>query len=247
MNSYVGTSGYSYKEWKGSFYPKDIVAADMLTYYAERFKTVEINNTFYRMPTERVLVQWAEQVPGSFTFALKASRRITHLKRLQNVEDEVTYLLQTVSALGDKLGPMLFQLPPNSKKDMDRLEAFLELLPKRLRAAMEFRNRSWYDEEVFQALRARNVALVTADADDGEDPEIVPTADWGYLRLRRGEYGERSLKTWAVRLKHQEWSDVFVFFKHEDEGTGPELALRFADIVEGRTRRPEDRQTADTR
>ena len=247
MNSYVGTSGYSYKEWKGSFYPKDIVAADMLTYYAERFKTVEINNTFYRMPTEKVLVQWTEQVPESFTFALKASRRITHLKRLQNVEDEVTYLLQTVPALGDKLGPMLFQLPPNSKKDMDRLEAFLELLPKRLRAAMEFRNKSWYDEEVFQALRARNVALVTADADDGEDPGIVPTADWGYLRLRREEYGERSLKTWAGRLKHQEWSDVFVFFKHEDEGTGPELALRFADIVEGRTRRPEDRQTADTR
>jgi uncharacterized protein YecE (DUF72 family) len=166
MRSFVGTSGYSYKEWKGSFYPEKLPAPQMLRYYAERLNTVEINNTFYRMPTEKVLLQWAEQVPEGFTFVLKASRRITHLKRLKDVDDETAYLLRTASVLGDKLGPMLFQLPPSMKKDIERLRAFLDLLPSRWLAAVEFRHGSWFDDEVSDTLRSRNVALAIAETED---------------------------------------------------------------------------------
>ncbi len=232
MRVLVGTSGYAYKEWKGSFYPDDLKAEAYLRYYAERFPTVEINNTFYRMPRERVLLDWATQVPDRFTFVLKASRRITHLQRLKDVEDPLSYLLNTASVLGPKLGPLLFQLPPNLKKDLARLDAFLPLVPPAWRAAMEFRHASWFDDAVYDALRRHNVALCAADTDE-EDARLVATADWGYLRLRRVAYAERDLAAWGERVTSQAWKDAFVFFKHEDEGAGPRLARQFIAQLPG--------------
>lgn len=227
MRVAVGTSGYAYKEWKGSFYPEKLPQDQMLRYYGEQFPTVEINNTFYRMPSEKVVLNWASQVPDTFQFVLKASQRITHQKRLQNVGEELGYFLKTSSVLGSRLGPTLFQLPPNFRKDITRLEAFLALLPKRWRAAMEFRHPSWNDEDVFTALKNHGVALCGADTDDEEAP-VMATADWGYLRLRRAQYGEADLASWAQRLLAQPWQEAFVFFKHEDAGAGPALAKAFS-------------------
>jgi uncharacterized protein YecE (DUF72 family) len=224
----TGTSGYSYKEWKGHFYPADLKADAMLAYYAERLKVVEINNTFYRMPKESVLLAWAAQVPEDFTFVLKASRRITHIKRLKEVGEEVRYLFQTANILGPKLGPTLFQLPPNLKKDLPRLTGFLALIPETGRAAMEFRHESWFDEETYAALRAHDVALVYSDEDEEKEAPFVSTASWGYLRLRRGSY---DLAAWATRIAAQPWSDAFVFFKHEEAGAGPKMAAEFAALV----------------
>jgi len=222
----VGTSGYAYKEWKGTFYPEKLPQDQMLRYYGEQFCTVEINNTFYRMPSEKVVVNWASQVPDAFQFVLKASQRITHQKRLQDAGEELAYFLKTSSVLGAKLGPTLFQLPPNFKKDLARLETFLGLLPNRWRAAMEFRHASWYDDDVFTALRSHGVALCAADTDDDE-AHVVPTAPFGYLRLRREQYGEGDLARWAQRVLEQPWQNAFVFFKHEDQGAGPALAKAF--------------------
>lgn len=230
MTLYVGTSGYSYKEWKGAFYPEDLPQADMLRYYAERLGTVEINATFYRMPTEKVLLQWAEQVPNTFTFVLKVSRRITHLKRLSSVDEEMDYVLRTASVLGNNLGALLFQLPPNFKKDLAKLAAFFTLLPKKGRAAIEFRNQTWFDDAVYDALRERNVALVVAETDEGGETPLVRTADWGYLRLRSQQYQQDDLRAWADRVREQQWNDAFVFFKHEDEATGPLFAAQFDKI-----------------
>ncbi len=227
MRVAVGTSGYAYKEWKGTFYPEKLPQDQMLRYYGEQFPTVEINNTFYRMPSEKVVLNWASQVPDTFQFVLKASQRITHQKRLHDVSEELGYFLKTASVLGPRLGPTLFQLPPNFKKDLARLEAFLASLPKRWRAAVEFRHPSWYDEDVFTALKDHGVALCAADTDD-EDARVVVTADWGYLRLRRAEYGEPDLVGWAQRVLAQPWQEAFVFFKHEDQGTGPALAKAFS-------------------
>ncbi|MGH7475334.1 MAG: DUF72 domain-containing protein [Longimicrobiales bacterium] len=232
MRVYVGTSGFAYKEWKGSFYPEDLPADAMLAYYGERLDTVEINNTFYRMPTEKVLLQWAEQVPAEFRFILKASRRITHSQRLKEVGDPVAYLYRTAACLGERLGPILFQLPPNLKVDLPRLETFLELLPADSRAALEFRNPSWHDDAVYNALRRHNVAMCIADTGEETTP-FVATADWGYLRLRRVEYGDSDLGTWADRVAEQQWHDAFVFFKHEEAGTGPRLAAEFRTVMEG--------------
>ncbi|NIM51623.1 MAG: DUF72 domain-containing protein [Gemmatimonadales bacterium] len=231
MRVLVGTSGYAYKEWKGSFYPSDLPNDQMLRFYAERFPTVEINNTFYRMPSEKVLLQWGEQVPDRFSFVLKASRRITHQHRLKDTQDPLAYLLKNASVLGNRLGPMLFQLPPNMKKDLPRLQDFLELLPSRWSAAFEFRHASWFEDDVYEALRSRNVALCVADTEDGETP-FVSTATVGYLRLRRERYGKRELGKWAKRIADQPWDEAFVFFKHEDEGAGPKLAKRFAELIE---------------
>ena len=228
MRIHTGTSGYSYKEWKGHFYPADIKADAMLGYYAERLKTVEINNTFYRMPKASVLQARAAQVPDDFIFILKASRRITHIKRLKEVDEEVGYFHRTTDVLGPKLGPSLFQLPPHLKKDLARLTSFLALLPKTRRAALEFRHESWFDEETYDALRAHDVALVYSDEDEEKEPPLVSTASWGYLRLRRGSY---DLGEWARRVKAQPWSDAFVFFKHEEAGTGPKLAAAFLEAV----------------
>lgn len=234
MQVLVGTSGYSYKEWKGSFYPQDLKEAEMLRFYAERFGTVEINNTFYRMPARDTVTRWAEETPPGFTFVLKASRRITHEKRLSgDTADALSYLFETAGALGPKLGPVLFQLPPFLKKDAARLKGFLSLLPQGKPAAFEFRHPSWFDEEVYGILRSHGAALCSADTDDSgeEGAPLVPTASWGYLRLRRADYGETGLGAWADRIRSQPWDRAFVFFKHEDQGKGPELAARLMSLL----------------
>jgi uncharacterized protein YecE (DUF72 family) len=230
MNLYVGTSGYSYKEWKGTFYPKDLPDKQMLHFYGEQFRTVEINNTFYRMPKASVLEAWAAEVPAAFKFVLKASQRITHIQRLKVTDNSVSYLLEVAGALKQRLGPLLFQLPPNLKKDVPRLRDFLGLLPSKRRAAFEFRHPSWFDDEVFGLLRDHQAVLCIAEADNDLEVPFVSTADWGYLRLRRPDYGDTELKAWVKRVREQKWQDAFVFFKHEDEGKGPQMAKRFLEL-----------------
>ena len=231
MNLLVGTSGYSYKEWKGTFYPEKIPAKEMLSYYAGRLSTVEINATFYRMPQKSMLENWKEQVPPTFRFSLKAPQRVTHFKRLKETEDETKYFFETAETLGDQLGVVLFQLPPNMKKDLPRFETFLQQLPATPRAAFEFRHPTWFDDEVLEILKGRNLALVVSDTDDMPTTHIDKTADWGYLRLRRVNYSEENLSEWVGRINQQQWSDTFVFFKHEDEGTGPKLAAQFLQLA----------------
>lgn len=227
MKLHVGTSGYSYKEWKGNFYPEDLPAKEMLAYYSRRLPAVEINNTFYRLPQPAVIENWKEQVPKRFRFSIKASQRITHFKRINNVADETKYLLETAALLADRLGVVLFQLPPNMKKDTDRLKAFLDLLSPDARTAFEFRHETWFDDEVFGLLQAKDCALVVSDTDEKPLTEIISTAKWGYLRLRRAAYDENDLVAWLRRVQAQKWKDAFVFFKHEDEGVGPKLAAQF--------------------
>jgi uncharacterized protein YecE (DUF72 family) len=231
MNLYVGTSGYAYKEWKGTFYPSDLSEKRMLHYYGERFRTVEINNTFYRMPKVSVLEGWAGEVPAEFRFVLKASQRITHVQRLKDAGESVSYLFDVAGALKVRLGALLFQLPPSLKKDVPRLRDFLALLPPQRRAALEFRHPSWFDEEVFGLLREHEVALCIAEAENDLEVPFVATAGWGYLRLRRPDYGDAELKTWVKRVGEQNWRDAFVFFKHEDEGKAPLLAKRFLELA----------------
>jgi uncharacterized protein YecE (DUF72 family) len=231
MNLYVGTSGYSYKEWKGSFYPEKIAAKEMLSYYAGRLSTVEINATFYRMPQSSMLENWKQQVPDSFRFSLKAPQRITHFKRLKEADEETKYFLDTASVLGDQLGVVLFQLPPNMKKDLPRLQSFLALLPQTPRIAFEFRHPTWFDDDVLNVLRINNRALCISDTDDLPVTYIDKTSDWGYLRLRRVNYCEENLSEWLTRVRDQNWSETFVFFKHEDEGTGPRLAAQFLKLA----------------
>jgi uncharacterized protein YecE (DUF72 family) len=232
---HVGTSGYSYKEWKGSFYPEELSAKDMLSYYGERLNAVEINNTFYRMPKTSVLESWASQVPEEFRFSIKASRRITHFARLkEEARDPTEYLLATLGVLGPKLGAVLFQMPPNLKKDVDRLESFLEMLPEGTPGAFEFRHETWKDQAVYDALRARGMSFVCADTDDSQaDESVVVTARWGYLRLRRPDYDDQDLRRWSGEVAASGWERAFVFFKHEDEGAGPKLAARFKEIAAG--------------
>jgi uncharacterized protein YecE (DUF72 family) len=231
MNLYVGTSGYSYKEWKGSFYPQDMAADQMLRFYGERFRTVEINNTFFRMPKPSVLQAWAAEVPADFKFVLKASRQITHMRRLKDADEPVAYLLKVADALENRLGPLLFQLPPNLKKDLPRLRDFLALLPRDRRAAFEFRHQSWFDDEVLALLREHRAALCIAEAEDELEIPFAATADWGYLRLRMPAYSDAELKGWAERVQQQKWRDAFVFFKHEEEGKGPAFAERFMKLT----------------
>ncbi|MGH9361631.1 MAG: DUF72 domain-containing protein, partial [Thermoanaerobaculia bacterium] len=218
MELWAGTSGYAYDEWKGIFYPEDLPAAARLRYYGERLPAVEINNTFYRLPRACVLQGWAEQVPARFRFALKASQKITHFRRLQGAEDETSYLFRTVGVLGERLGPILFGLPPNLQRDLPRLEAFLDFLAREAVAApvaFEFRHPSWQDETVHAALAARGCALCQSDADEAPLAAIVPTAPWGYLRLRRTDYAGADLARWAAAVREQPWSEAYVFFKHE--------------------------------
>ncbi len=234
MRVLCGTSGFSYKEWKGHFYPEDLPAKQMLSYYAGRLPVVEINNTFYRMPKAEILQKWTEQVPEHFVFVIKASRRITHAKgRLKEVDDSVTYLWDQVQSLDSHLGPILFQLPPNLKVDVERLERFLEVLPEATPAAFEFRHESWADEAVHGLLRDRNCPWVQVDDEGGPASDLISTADWGYLRLRRETYNDDELAAWAERVRQQPWQEVFVFFKHEDEGTAPRLAEKFASLLTG--------------
>jgi uncharacterized protein YecE (DUF72 family) len=230
MPYWIGTSGYSYPEWKGSFYPEKLPTAKMLPYYAERFSTVEINATFYRLPTAKLLAGWAAQTPDGFAFTLKAPRRITHDSRLQRCEEVLQVFLDAAATLGPKLGVLLFQLPPSFRKDAGVLRAFLDLLPRGTRAAFEFRHASWHDEEVLEALRSRNLALCVADSEKMSTP-VVATADYGYFRLRDEGYQDADLTRWATTVAGlaPKWNDTFVYFKHEEEGKGPELANRLKD------------------
>jgi uncharacterized protein YecE (DUF72 family) len=224
----AGTSGYAFKEWKGAFYPADLKNDAMLGFYAGRFPTVEINNTFYRLPKENVLLDWASQVPDTFTFAIKASQRITHYARLKpDCESAVEFLLRNTSTLGGRLGPVLFQLPPNLKKDLDRLRIFLDMLPFDRRFTIEFRHESWFEDDVLEALRARDVAVCVTDQAEFASP-VVSTASWGYMRLHRPDYDDARLAEWAKRLAAQSWSDAYVFFKHDHvEGSGPPAVESF--------------------
>lgn len=222
----AGTSGFSYKEWKGPFYPEDLPARGMLEYYASRLPAVEINNTFYRMPKSEVLDGWAETTGPDFRFVLKASRRITHFKRLSGAEEELDYFLRTAATLGPRLGAVLFQLPPNMKKDLDRLRGFLDLLADPARVAFEFRHASWFDDEVLGLLRDRGAALCIADTDE-EAGEIVRTGPMGYLRLRRADYSDDELDRWCGLVSAAGWDEAYIFFKHEDEAGGPRMAETF--------------------
>ncbi len=231
MNLYTGTSGYSYKEWKGAFYPEEMPAKRMLHYYSERFRTVEINNTFYRLPKVSVLEAWSAEVPADFKFVLKASRQITHIKRLKDAAGSVSYLLETAETLKERLGALLFQMPPNLKKDAPRLRDFLALLPPQHRVAFEFRHQSWFDEEVFGLLKDHRAVLCIAEAENDLEVPFTATGDWGYLRLRRPDYDDAELSKWVRLVREQNWKDVFVFFKHEDEGKAPRMATRFLELA----------------
>ncbi len=232
MKIHVGTSGYAYKEWRGRFYPEKISPQGMLRFYSGRLSTVEINNTFYRMPKESVLRSWAEQVPGDFVFALKAPQVITHLKRLQNVSVETDYLFRTLSVLDRKLGPVLFQFPKSFRADRLALQDLLRLIPGNRACAFEFRNSSWLDDKILDLLRERGASLCIADADENPANEIIPAAPWGYLRLRRSDYTDADLSQWLERILSQKWEKAFVFFKHEDEAQGPEMAVRFRELAD---------------
>jgi uncharacterized protein YecE (DUF72 family) len=222
---WIGTSGYNYPEWKGSFYPADLPAAKMLPYYAERFNSVEINYTFYRMPNDKIVAGWAAQTPSSFKLTLKAPRRVTHDNRLKNCGELVRGFCQVAGTLGDRLGTLLFQLPPNLKKDVALFDAFLEELPPRAPAAFEFRHVSWLDDQIFERLRTRNLALCVADSEKLSTPVRV-TADYAYFRLRDEGYTPADIGRWAdvIRRETVACRDVYVYFKHEEEGKGPEFA-----------------------
>jgi uncharacterized protein YecE (DUF72 family) len=214
---YAGASGYSYKEWKGNFYPAAIKNDAMLAWYAERLPTVEINNTFYRMPRKSVLETWAASTPTHFRFAIKASQRITHMSRLnpETAADSVAYLYDMLAALGDKRGPVLFQTPPNMKLDLPRLTAFLDLLPADHRATFEFRNDTWFTDDVYAALRAKGVSLCLSEREDAAPPPLVETASWGYIRLRLESYSEQELERWTRKLRDTKWHEIYAYFMHE--------------------------------
>ena len=230
----VGTSGYNYVEWRGSFYPEKLSSKKMLPYYAERLPTVEINYTFYRMPTERLLAGWSELTPGRFRFTLKAPRRITHEARLRGCEDPTAAFCGAARSLGPKLGVLLFQLPPYFRKDLAVLDDFLAALPAGVRAAFEFRHASWHDPAVFERLRARGLALCVADSEKMTTPMEV-TADYGYFRLRDAGYGPEDIARWAetIAARTRHCGEVFVYFKHEDKGKGPEFARQLIEALPG--------------
>ena len=230
MRVRVGTSGFSYKEWKGSFYPADLSDKEMLAYYASKLEVVEINNTFYRMPQPGVVAGWAAQVPDEFAFVLKSPQRITHQLRLKDTQDTLARFVEVSAALGAKRAPFLFQLPPFFKKDVPRLADFLASVPRDIRVAFEFRNETWFADDTYDALRARGAALCCADTDKGATP-LVATADWGYLRLRDADYDEAELRGWCDRIVAQPWSEAFVFMKHEDEGKGAKMAMELRGML----------------
>lgn len=226
----AGTSGFSYPEWRGAFYPSDLAPSAMLEYYASRLPTVEINATFYRMPKSEVVAAWAVATPESFRFAIKASRRITHLAKLRDVSDAVQYLVRVTAALGARLGAVLFQLPPFLRRDDALLADFLALLPQGFPAALEVRHRSWLDDGVYAALRQKNVALVAGDPEDDElETPLIATADFGYLRLRAKSYARPEIETWRERIQAQPWRRALVYFKHET--LGPEYALALGGVI----------------
>lgn len=229
MELRTGTSGFSYKEWKGPFYPADVPQKRWLAWYAERLRTVEINNTFYRSPRREVVARWAEEVPAGFRFVIKAPKRITHYAKLADVGEPLDRLWDALEPLGERRGPVLFQLPPTFKKDVPRLADFLALLPGDVAPVLEFRHASWRDDEVLEALRAAGAALCVVDSDAEPAPPIDATADFGYVRLRAADYDDRELDAWIERFRAQPWRAVWAFLKHEDEGAAPRLALRLAE------------------
>ncbi len=230
MRILAGTSGYSYPAWKGRFYAPDLPASRMLASYSSRLPAVEINATFYRMPKATTLATWRAEVPPSFVFALKAPQRVTHVKRLAGAEDDVAHFQRTAAELGGALGPALWQLPPSLRKDLPRLRDFLALLPRGGRAAFEFRHESWHGDDVLAALSDAGAALCIAD-DENRSTPVAATTGFGYLRLRRQDYDDPALARWMETVQAQPWSEAFVFFKHEDEARGPELALRFGALA----------------
>ena len=228
----AGASGYSFKEWKGGFYPATMKPEEMLPYYSERLPTVEINNTFYRMPKTEVLEGWAKATPKAFRFAIKASRRITHMARIkaESSAEPLGYLYKNLAALGPKRAAVLFQLPPNLKKDLPRLNEFLALLPEQGHcAAFEFRNKTWFDDDVYAALKEKGAALCLSEREDNEPPPLVETASWGYVRLRLETYSDAELKAWAKRLAQTHWRETFVYFMHEP--TAPEYARKLMELA----------------
>ena len=236
MKILAGTSGYAFKEWKGNFYPQDLKDDRMLGYYASKFPAVEINNTFYRLPRANVLREWAAQVPETFTFALKASQRITHYARLKEESASlVDFLLKNTALLGDRLGPILFQLPPNLQKDVSRFRGFLGLLPADRRYVFEFRHESWFDDEVYAAMRERDIAMCIAEQEDFRCP-VVSTSTWGYLRLHKLDYNSGELVDWAKCVTGQQWQQAYVFLKHdetENHGSGPPAVATFVSACSG--------------
>jgi uncharacterized protein YecE (DUF72 family) len=232
MKIHVGTSGYGYREWKGKFYPETISPGEMLRFYSERLGAVEINNTFYHMPTEGVLKSWAEQVPDGFLFAIKAPQVITHRKRLKNVNEEAAHLFKTLPVLERKLGPLLFQFPANFSMNLPVLRHFFTRIPDSVSCAFEFRSPSPLDPGISDLLRERGHSLCVADTDEHPAGEIVPTAAWGYLRLRRLDYTDTDLSQWLERIRSQPWRQAFVFFKHEEKAKGPETAIRFRKLID---------------
>ena len=231
MKFWIGTSGFQYAEWKGNFYPEDLSAAKMLPFYAERFSTTEINYTFHRIPATKTIDNWKAQTPEKFRFALKAPQKITHWSKLRDCADTLEYFCKVAGGLGERLGPVLFQLPPTFKKDVDVLSSFLRELPE-MRAAFEFRNESWFDQEIFERLRSRNIALCIADTDTIATPKEI-TANYGYLRLRREDYQTIDIECWAefVRQQRANWQDAFIYFKHEESGIGPKLATQMMELL----------------
>ncbi len=207
----------------------------MLPFYAERFSTTEINYTFHRIPSAKTIDNWKQLTPAKFRFALKAPQKITHFAKLRNCADTLEYFCKVISGLGERLGPVLFQLPPNFKKDADVLSSFLRELPS-MRAAFEFRHDSWFDDDIFEMLKARNIALCIADTEKLAAPKTA-TADYGYLRLRREDYKNVDIERWAkfVREQKPNWRDAFAYFKHEESGIGPKLAAEMMKILESKT------------
>jgi len=231
MNFWIGTSGFQYSEWKGNFYPQDLPTTKMLSFYAERFATTEINYTFHRIPAQKTIESWKAQTPERFRFASKAPQKITHWAKLRDCANTMDYFCKVITDLGERLGPVLFQLPPTFKKDTDVLSSFLRELPS-MRAAFEFRHESWFDDEIFDVLRSRNVALCIADTDALATPNKI-TAGYGYLRLRREDYTEEDVKRWSDFVCEQKanWTDAFVYFKHEERGIGPKLARQMIELL----------------
>jgi uncharacterized protein YecE (DUF72 family) len=232
MKPWIGTSGFQYAEWKGKFYPEDWPAAKMLPFYTEHFSTTEINYTFHRIPAPKTIENWNKLTPETFRFSLKAPQKITHWSKLRDCGDTVRYFCEVISGLGQRLGPVLFQLPPTFKKDADVLGAFLRELPSSMRSAFEFRHESWFDDEVFALLKTHKAALCIADTESLATPK-TPTTDWGYLRLRREDYAKIDIERWAefAREQKERWSDVFIYFKHEEAGIGPELAKQMMELL----------------
>jgi len=231
MKSWIGTSGFQYSEWKGNFYPEDLPAAKMLPFYAEQFSTTEINYTFHRIPAPKTIENWKQLTQDNFRFSLKAPQKITHWSKLRDCADTLDYFCKVISGLGERLGPVLFQLPPTFKKDADVLSSFLRELPS-TRAAFEFRHESWFNDEIYELLRSRNIALCIADTETIETPKTI-TANYGYLRLRREDYQRIDVERWAKFVREQEadWQHVFVYFKHEESGIGPKLAQQMMQLV----------------